>query len=143
MSTSDSTSASSTPSDPEQPSAPKRPALRPSTISSARKRSLRAQAHHLRPVVQIGQAGLTDGVVSATRAALEQHELIKISINSESPTDRKSGALELGSATGAHVIQVIGRVIVLFRKAEKTQKSRRDTQSQTGRDARTRQRGQR
>ena len=143
MSTSDSTSASSTPSDPDQPSAPQQPRVRPVAISSARRRSLRAQAHHLRPVVQIGQAGLTEGVISATQAALEQHELIKISINSESPTERKSGALELGSATGAHVIQVIGRVIVLFREAEKTQKSSRDTRGQTGRNTRTRQRGQR
>ena len=141
MSHSDPIVTSSTLSDLDHPPVRKTPALRPGAISSARRRSLRAQAHHLRPVVQIGQAGLTEGVIAATQAALEQHELIKVSINSESPTERKSGAQEIGAATGAHVIQVIGRVIVLFREAEKPkarQSKSRDTQT-----SRSRQRGQR
>ena len=95
------------------------PPLRPTSVASAQKRQLRAQGHHLKPIVQIGQAGLSDGVIEATKVALEQHELIKVSINGESPTERKSGAQELAKATGAHVVQVIGRVIVLYRQNEK------------------------
>ena len=99
------------------------PPLNPAELSAARRRALKSDAHHLRPVVQIGQAGLTAGVIDATRVALAQHELIKVSINGESPTERKSGAEALGRATGAHVIQVIGRVIALYRKSERPKKS--------------------
>lgn len=113
-----------TPNEGAQTALPAPPPLRPLEISGARRRSLRSRAHHLRPTVQIGQAGITAGVIGATQAALEQHELIKVSINSESPTERKSGATELGRAVGAHVIQVIGRVIVLFREAEKKPRAR-------------------
>jgi RNA-binding protein len=153
MSTSDSTTASSPASTADQPKLPKPPALRPGKISSARRRSLRAQAHHLRPVVQIGQAGLTEGVIAAVQVALDQHELIKVSINGESPTERKSGAIELGEATGSHVVQVIGRVIILFREAKRTKAKRSKPAASTSRGAsanrspskstRSRQRGQR
>ena len=153
MSTSDSTTASSPAPTADQPKLPKPPALKPVKISSARRRSLRARAHHLRPVVQIGQAGLTEGVIAAVQVALDQHELIKVSINGESPTERKSGAIELGKATGAHVVQVIGRVIILFREAQRAKAKQSKPASSTSRGAsanrspskstRSRQRGQR
>ena len=95
------------------------PARRPLSLTGAARRALRAQGHHLKPVVQIGQAGLSEGVIEATKVALDQHELIKVSINGESPTERKSGAEQLAEATGAHVAQVIGRVIMLYRERER------------------------
>ena len=144
MSTPTHTSSSTTSSDTDNTSSAQRPKLKPKEITSARRRSLRAQAHHLRPVVQIGQAGLTEGVITATQAALEQHELIKVSINGESPTERKSGAHALGKAAGAHVIQVIGRVIILFREADRPKetrpKSSRFSQDKTPRSRQRRQR---
>jgi len=94
-------------------------ALRPISITSSERRNLRAKGHHLKPIVQIGQGGMSEGVIQATQAALEQHELIKVSINGESPTERKSGAEDLGKATGSHVVQVIGRVILLYRLRKK------------------------
>ena len=123
----------STQANPEQASTaqknPPKPLLRPSTMSSAERRQLRAQGHHLKPVVQIGQAGLTEGVIAATQVALEQHELLKVSINGESPTERKSGAEELAQATGSHVIQVIGRVILLYRLCEKQVSTPKNTKT--------------
>ena len=91
----------------------------PTPLSGAEKRFLRSLAHILRPVVQIGKDGLSEGVIQATLAALEQHELIKVSINGESPTERKSGAASLSASTGSHVVQVIGRVLILYRQHEK------------------------
>ena len=124
------------------------PPLNPPTLSSARRRALRAQAHHLRPVVQVGQAGITLGVINAVRAALARHELIKISINSESPTDRERGATQLSATTGAHAIQVIGRVLILFRRSERPraqpvppqprQSSRANARASSGRGAQRR-----
>ncbi len=92
--------------------------LSPKSLSKDQARGLKALAHHLRPVVQIGQNGMTEGVVEATKVALEQHELIKVSINSESPTERREGGAELAEHTGAHLLQVIGRVIILYRQRE-------------------------
>ena len=94
---------------------------RPLTIAGSQKRHLRSLGHNLKAVVQIGQHGITAGVIQAIRDALSQHELIKVSINGESPTERKSGAEQLASATGSHLIQVIGRVIVLYRRGEDEQ----------------------
>lgn len=91
---------------------------RPQLISKYHTRVLRSLAHSMRAIVQIGKDGMTEGVIQATRDALAQHELIKISINSESPTERKSGAKQLATTTGSHLIQVIGRVIVLYRRGE-------------------------
>lgn len=109
-------------SDQESPSSPSSsqqlPVLRPASMTSSERRQFRAQGHHLKAIVQIGQAGLSEGVIQATKEALEQHELIKVSINGESPTERKSGAQELALATGSHLIQVIGRVILLYRKGK-------------------------
>ena len=99
--------------------AKKLPTRRPHSLSGSQRRALRAQGHHLKPIVRIGQAGLSEGVIEATKIALEQHELIKVSINGESPTERKSGAEELAEATGSHVAQVIGRVIILYRERER------------------------
>ena len=91
---------------------------RPQSISKYHTRTLRSLAHSMRAIVQIGKDGMSEGVVQATRDALAQHELIKVSINGESPTERKSGAEQLATATGSHLIQVIGRVIVLYRRGE-------------------------
>ena len=111
---------------------PALPCLRPNTMTSAERRQLRAQGHHLKPVVQIGQAGLSEGVIMATQVALEQHELLKVSINGESPTERKSGAEALAKATGSHVIQVIGRVILLYRlREQKSAKAKSTSHSKT------------
>ena len=94
---------------------------RPMTITNSQMRYLRSLAHDRRAVVQIGKDGMTTGVIQATRDALSQHELIKVSINGESPTERKSGAQQLAAATGSHLIQVIGRVLVLYRRGEDEQ----------------------
>ena len=55
----------------------------PPELTSAERKTLRRLAHELRPVVQIGEAGLTPRVVDALDAALEDHELIKLKINHE------------------------------------------------------------
>lgn len=119
MSTEETTTSAEGAQEPTTTTAKTLPVLRPSAMTSAERRQFRAQGHHLKPIVQIGQAGLSEGVIQATQVALEQHELIKVSINGESPTERKSGAEALAKATGSHVIQVIGRVILLYRLTEK------------------------
>ncbi len=88
----------------------------PPSLTGAQRRALRGLGHALKPVVQIGVAGLTDGVVGATADALERHELIKISIGGESPADRKQAPVDLAARTGAHVAGIVGRTALLYRR---------------------------
>ena len=76
---------------------------------------LRSLAHHLEPVVQVGTAGVSDAVCQAAAVALEDHELIKVRL-AKGLEDRPALAQHLAEATEAAVVQVIGRVVVLYRR---------------------------
>lgn len=92
------------------------PALNPISLTGAQRRALRALGHHLKPVVQVGKAGITDGLVEATCLVLERHELVKISVAGESPISRKEAPAMLAARCGAHVAQLIGRTALLYRR---------------------------
>ena len=77
-------------------------------------RRLRAEGHHLKPVVITGHDGLSHDVLSKIESELRVHELIKIKIG-KGPIHRKDAAVELELKTGASVVQVLGRTILLYR----------------------------
>lgn len=84
-------------------------------LSSAERRSLRARAHALEPVVLIGGAGLSQGVLAEVSRALDDHELIKVRLPGVERSAREAMAAELCAALGALDVQGIGHVRVLFR----------------------------
>jgi RNA-binding protein len=86
-----------------------------SELSSKQRRQLKGLAHGLSISVQVGNAGITDGVTESVHHALAAHELIKVKVGQGSELDRKAGAAELAKATGSQVAAVIGRVWVLYR----------------------------
>ena len=88
----------------------------PLSLTGAQRRTLRGLGHGLKPVVQIGKHGITDGLVQATSQALATHELIKLSVGGESPIDRKAAPKALAARTGSHVAQIIGRTALLYRR---------------------------
>lgn len=77
---------------------------------------LKSLAHRLAPVVQVGVEGISPEVVRATTIALEDHELIKVKLGQNFPGERVEAAEELAEQTGSAAVQVIGRVIVLYRR---------------------------
>lgn len=85
-------------------------------LTTKQKRHLRALAHHLNPVVQVGKTGLTDAVVAKVDAELEVHELIKVKVAKEAPTDVDTAAEALAARTKSGLAQVIGRTMVLYRR---------------------------
>ncbi|AUX23149.1 RNA-binding protein [Sorangium cellulosum] len=91
-------------------------------LTGKQRRHLRALGHHLDPVVQLGKAGLTDGVVAAVDAALEQHELVKIRLGTECPDDQSDVADTLAERLNAGVAQLLGRTILLYRRHPKEPK---------------------
>lgn len=76
---------------------------------------LRGLAHHLSPVVIVGQRGLSDGVVRSVDQALTDHELIKVRLGGECPATRDEAATLLGARTQCEVAGTIGRVLILYR----------------------------
>lgn len=87
-------------------------------MDTAFKQSLKAKAHHLKPVVILGSKGLTDPVVAETDIALIAHELIKVKINGAEKENRVVMAKELCQQLGATLIQMIGNTLVIYRKNE-------------------------
>jgi RNA-binding protein len=83
-------------------------------VNSADKKKFRAEAHTLKPVVMIGQSGLTAGVLAELDQALNIHELIKIKIRAERD-QRKLISEKICSDTGAELIQTIGQTAVIYR----------------------------
>ena len=76
---------------------------------------LRAEAHHLDPMIHIGHQGLTDSARDAVNDALRTHELVKVAISRTLETSPKLFAGEMAESLGAQVIQAIGRKITLYR----------------------------
>ncbi|MBL4818126.1 MAG: YhbY family RNA-binding protein [Deltaproteobacteria bacterium] len=84
-------------------------------------KNLKAQAHHLKPIVQIGKNGLTESVLKEIDAALEAHELIKIKFQ-ESALDLLSDASWVSRLKAEHV-DTKGHIVILYReKPEKDEK---------------------
>jgi RNA-binding protein len=81
----------------------------------------RAEAHHLDPVVMIGNDGLTAAVKKETDAALNAHGLIKVRVLAGERDTREAMLMALCDELGAAPIQHIGKLLVLWRpKPEKT-----------------------
>ena len=80
------------------------------------KHALRSRAHHLKPVVTLGAAGLTEAVVGETNLALEHHELVKIRLAGIDRKARNEAANALCDRTGAKLVQLIGHMAVLYRE---------------------------
>ncbi|EHL29336.1 ribosome assembly RNA-binding protein YhbY [Legionella drancourtii] len=82
------------------------------------RQSLKAQAHHLKPVVLLGAKGLTEAVIAETNIALLAHELIKVKINGAEKEDRILMANELCQQLKAELVQLIGNTAIVYRKNE-------------------------
>jgi RNA-binding protein len=85
------------------------------TINSAQRRDLRAQAHHLAPVVMIGGDGLTAAVTKETDAALNAHGLIKVRAAIDDRAARDAAFVELCHQLDAAPVQHIGKLFIIWR----------------------------
>lgn len=87
------------------------------TLSSRQRAHLRALAHSLKPLLHVGKEGVNDATVSAARDAFNTRELMKIRVLENAPAPPGDAARSLaGQLEGAHVVQVIGRTAVLYRR---------------------------
>jgi putative YhbY family RNA-binding protein len=84
-------------------------------LTPSERRALRAQAHHLHPIIMIGDAGVTPGVLKEIDLALKNHELIKIRVLGEDRERRHGFVPEICAALDAAPVQHIGKILVIFR----------------------------
>ena len=84
-------------------------------LTDSQKKFLRTLAHPKKPVVMIGNAGLTDAVINEIDQALDAHELIKVRARVERD-ERDALIAEILDRTRASQIQRIGHVLTLFRR---------------------------
>lgn len=89
-------------------------------INKAQKKYLRSLAHERKPVVWIGQHGLTGNVMEEINIALDHHELIKVKLRVGEREEREKVTDDLYSKTKAELIQKIGNTVTLYRRNDKT-----------------------
>jgi len=85
-------------------------------LNGKQKRYLRSLAHALDPVVQVGKAGLSDGVLAQVREQLRAHELVKVRFAKECELQPAEAVAPLCEQTDCAFVQKTGRVLTLYRR---------------------------
>ena len=94
-----------------------RPSAEDAPIAGYQRKYLRGLAHSLKPVLQVGHQGVTEGVIRETARALRDHELVKVAM--KEPEDKKAMAAALASETDSHLCGLVGHTVILYRRPAK------------------------
>ena len=89
------------------------------SLRGKQKRFLRSKAHHLQPIFQIGKGGINSAMIVQIEEALEKRELIKVSLLQNTDEIAEEAAQVLEKEIDCEIVQIIGRVIVLYNPATK------------------------
>ncbi len=84
-------------------------------LSKKQLKFLRAKCHALKPVIMLGQKGLTDEVLKEVDIALEHHELVKIKLSVEDREMRRKIATQICNKSRAEEVQSIGKMLSVYR----------------------------
>ena len=85
-------------------------------LTQEQKKQYKSIGHHLKPVLTVADNGLTEGVLTELERALGDHELIKVKVNILDRESRLEAVAELCKAGKAELVQVIGKMALLYRK---------------------------
>ena len=88
------------------------------SLTNKQNKYLRGLAHELKPVVMIGNSGVTEGVLSELEARLAHHELIKVRISGVDRDARQQMAESLCKKSSSELVNTIGHIAVLYRPAK-------------------------
>ena len=89
------------------------------SLSKNQIKFLRGMCHDLKPVVMLGQKGLTEAVLSELDIALDHHELVKIKLSMEDRDARKQMIDEICRQCEAEEVQSIGKTLSIYRANKK------------------------
>ncbi|WP_274355482.1 ribosome assembly RNA-binding protein YhbY [Ligilactobacillus salivarius] len=90
-------------------------------LRGKQKRYLRSEAHHLKPIFQIGKDGVSEVWLDEVLKALDKRELLKVNILQNSLVEVEEVKEFIENNSDAQVIQTIGNVLVLFKKSSKAE----------------------
>ena len=86
------------------------------TLTTKQKQYLKALAHPLKPLVQVGAKGMGEGLFEQIETQLAAHELIKLRFNTESAVEPAEVAAELATRTRSQLVEKKGRTLVFYRE---------------------------
>ena len=92
------------------------------SLKPTQKRYLRGLAHALKPVIQVGNKGVTEALTAEFSQALEHHELIKVKLAGDDRDARAVQVAELAKAGNAELVQTIGKVACFYRRNDEAPK---------------------
>lgn len=87
-------------------------------LTGKQKRHLRGLGHDLHPLVTVGDKGLSENLLAELDQTLEHHELIKVRVNAGDREERRLLIDQLVEKSGAALIQTVGHIALLYRKAK-------------------------
>jgi RNA-binding protein len=94
----------------------------PPKLTPRQRAQLKSIGQNQKPLLMIGKDGLTDTVLTQLEALIERHELVKIKLLNTVETDRHELAAELETKARAQLVQVIGRMVLMYRRHPKKPK---------------------
>ncbi|MFT9456877.1 MAG: ribosome assembly RNA-binding protein YhbY [Liquorilactobacillus hordei] len=97
-------------------------------LSGKQRKFLKAKAHNLRPIFQVGKEGISDKWIEQIKFALDKRELIKVNVLQGSDFEASDVAEYLAENTDVIVVQVIGHVLVLYRQSAKEENRKVSTE---------------
>jgi RNA-binding protein len=90
-------------------------------LTARQRATLKSLAHPLKPILQIGKEGVTDATARSVEDAFHNRELLKLKVLESAPAEaREVGGMLAGAIENAHLVQVIGRTVVLYRPHPET-----------------------
>ena len=94
-------------------------------LEGFQRKYLRGLAHTMKPVIFIGQKGLTPQVVNSAKDAIESHELIKVKFNDFKEKEQKEEiSARIEEETGAENVGMIGHTVIFYRQKTDPEKRR-------------------
>jgi RNA-binding protein len=84
-------------------------------LTNNQKKYLRSLSHDLKPVVMVGQHGLSEAVLAELQSSMVIHELLKIKVRAESREEKQQIIDKIVASSAAEVVQVIGGVLVIYK----------------------------
>lgn len=92
-------------------------------LTNEQKKQFKSIGHHLKPVLIVAENGLTEGVQAELDRALNDHELIKVQFRITERDDRRAVIEELSKIARCEVVQIIGKMALVYRKNPQVNKN--------------------
>ncbi len=87
-------------------------------LSNKQKQTLKAQAHGLKPIIMIGDKGITEGLIAETNSSLEHHELLKVKVAHHDKALRQQLIEALCQKTESTLINTMGKIAIIYRQRQ-------------------------